>query len=194
MSCAPVIWTPHPPRAWQGHLLSVSVKASEVPGHWGKNTEWSHSAVQTKVPSLCRIGCESLSLLLSPDLEEHFQMKKTWRRATQITSVKCSNYQAVQKCNHWQILNHPLLCGEVSLTFRWLEAIHSLPPLDNFEPSENQVTKKWKWVFTWPPRETQADKYKVIVPAFPRPCLGWGRARVRMTGALHVHHLHHLLD
>ena len=30
-----------PPRAWWGHSLSVSVKASEVPGHRGKNTEWS---------------------------------------------------------------------------------------------------------------------------------------------------------
>ena len=30
---------PTPPWAWREHSLSVSVKASEVPGHWGKNTE-----------------------------------------------------------------------------------------------------------------------------------------------------------
>ena len=32
--------TPTSPSAWQGHSLSVRVKASEVPGHRGKNTEW----------------------------------------------------------------------------------------------------------------------------------------------------------
>ena len=29
------------PWAWRGHSLGVTVKASEVPGHRGKNTEWS---------------------------------------------------------------------------------------------------------------------------------------------------------
>ena len=43
---------------------------------------------------------------------------------------------------------------------------HSLPPND-FEPSENQATKKWKRVLTPPPRETQAGEYEVIIPAFP---------------------------
>ena len=51
---APVIWTPTPPWAWRGHSLSVSVKASEVPGHWGKilsevPAPW-YSAEQAKVP------------------------------------------------------------------------------------------------------------------------------------------------
>ena len=72
----------------------------------------------------------------------------------QIIYVKCWNYQEV--------------------IFRWLKVFCSLPLLDDFEPSENQATKKWKWVFTPPPRETQADEHEVIVPAFLRPCPGWG--------------------
>ena len=67
---------------------------------------------------------------------------------------------------------NPWLIREVSLVFGWLEVVRSLPPPDNFEPSENQATKKWKRVFTPPPRETQAGEYEVIVPAMPR--VGWG--------------------
>ena len=38
---------------------------------------------------------------------------------------------------------NPLLIGEeVSLIFRLLEVVHSLTPPDDFEPSENQATKK----------------------------------------------------
>ena len=47
------------PQAWWGHSLSVSVKASEVPGYQGKNTE--QSAVQNKSAHVCRIGRDSLS-------------------------------------------------------------------------------------------------------------------------------------
>ena len=36
----------------------------------------------------------------------------------------------------------PLIREEVSLIFRWLEVVRSLPPPDDFEPSENQATKK----------------------------------------------------
>ena len=68
----------------------------------------------------------------------------------------------------------PAHSEEVSLIFRWLEVVRSLPPPDDFEPSENQATKKWTRVLTPPPRETQAGEYEVIVPAFPRACLGWG--------------------
>ena len=61
-----------------------------------------------------------------------------------------------------------------SLIFRLLKVVRSLPPPDDFGPSENQATKKWKWVFTPPPREMQAGEYEVIVLAFPRPCPGGG--------------------
>ena len=38
---------------------------------------------------------------------------------------------------------NPLLVGEgVCLIFRWLKVVCSLPPPDNFKPSENQATKK----------------------------------------------------
>ena len=40
------------------------------------------------------------------------------------------------------IVNSPLICKEVSLIFRQMEFVRSLPPPDNFEPSENQATKK----------------------------------------------------
>ena len=40
-----------------------------------------------------------------------------------------------------------LIREEVSQIFRWLEVVWSLPPPDDFEPSENQATKKWKWMF-----------------------------------------------
>ena len=56
-------------------------------------------------------------------------------------------------------VNPPLICKEVSLIFRQMEFVRSLPPPDNFEPSENQATKKWKRVFTSPLRETQAGEY-----------------------------------
>ena len=36
-------------------------------------------------------------------------------------------------------VNPLLVHEEVSLLFRWLKVIHSLPPLDDFEPSENQA-------------------------------------------------------
>ena len=55
-----------------------------------------------------------------------------------------------------------------------LEVVCSLPSPDDFEPSENQAMNKWKCVFTPPPRETQADEYEVIIPAFPQPCLEAG--------------------
>ena len=61
------------------------------------------------------------------------------------------------------------MCEEVSLIFRGLEVIHSLTPPDDFQPSKNRTTKKWKWVFTPPSRETQAGEYEVIIPTFP-----WG--------------------
>ena len=49
-------------------------------------------------------------------------------------------------------VNPQLIGKEVSLISRWLQAVHSLPPLDDFEPSENQTTKKSKRVFTPPPQ------------------------------------------
>ena len=61
----------------------------------------------------------------------------------------------------------PLTREEVHLIFKWLEVVRSLPPPDYFKPSENQTRKKWKRVFTLPPRETQAGEYEVIVPASP---------------------------
>ena len=100
-------------------------------------------------------------------------------QATQIIYVKCSNYHenvTTDKLN----VNAPLVREEVSLMFRQLKVVRSLPALDDFEPSENQAMKKWKWVFTPPPRETQAGEYEVIIPALPRACPGWG---VQMTGA-----------
>ena len=66
---------PTPPRAWREYSLSVSKKASEVPGHRSKNTEWSPRPLVfscTNQSPLCRISCDSLSYILSPDLEEHF--------------------------------------------------------------------------------------------------------------------------
>ena len=42
--------------------------------------------------------------------------------------------------------SHLKHCKEVSLIFRWLKVVRSLPSPGNFEPSENQATKKWKWV------------------------------------------------
>ena len=70
-----------------------------------------------------------------------------------------------------------------SLIFRRLEVVHSLPPLDTFELSENQATKMWKQVLTLPPKEMQVGEYEVIVPAYPRPCLVYGgRGGVQMTG------------
>ena len=92
-------------------------------------------------------------------------------RATQIIYVKCSNYQAAEKCDHWQInVNPPLIREEVSLIFRRPRSRRSLTSPGNFEPSENQATKKWKWVFTPPPRKTD----EVIIPAFPWACPGLG--------------------
>ena len=67
-------------------------------------------------------------------------------RAMQITYVKCSNYQEAQKCDNWQInVNPPLIRKEVSLIFRRLKVACSLAPPNNFEPSENQAKKKWKF-------------------------------------------------
>ena len=54
--------------------------------------------------------------------------------------VKYSNYQAPQKCTHWQINckspTLPLICKEVSLIFRHMEFVRSLPP--------GQVRAIWK--------------------------------------------------
>ena len=75
---------------------------------------------------------------------------------------------------------------QVSLIFRWLEVVRSLPPPEDFELSENQTTKKWKWVFTPPPRETEAGEYEVIISALPRPCPGWVEQGFQMTGAKRV--------
>ena len=52
------------PSHGRGHSLSVSAKASEVPGHQGKNTEWSPclwvlSCTNHKSP-VHWIGCDSL--------------------------------------------------------------------------------------------------------------------------------------
>ena len=66
-------------------------------------------------------------------------------------------------------MNPQLIHEEVSLIFRWLEVVRSLPPLDDFKPSENQAVK-----FPLPPtphplpKETQAGEYEVIIPAFPQ--------------------------
>ena len=84
-----------------------------------------------------------------------------------------SNYQVAWKVTTDKLnMNPPLSREEVCLIFRWLEVVCSLPPLDDFEPSENQSTKKWKGVFTPPPRETQAGEYEVIIPALPWPYRG----------------------
>ena len=60
-------------------------------------------------------------------------------------------------------LNSPFSRKDVSLIFRWLEVVRSLPLPDDFNPSENQTTKKWKRVFTPSPSETQAGEYEVII-------------------------------
>ena len=39
-------------------------------------------------------------------------------------------------------VNPPLIREEVSMIFRRLAVVRSLPPPDDFEPSENQTTKK----------------------------------------------------
>ena len=61
---------------------------------------------------------------------------------------------------------------EVSLNFRWLEVVLSVLPLDNFEQSENQTTKKWNWVFTPPPQGNTSwwiwGDYSHFPPAMPR--------------------------
>ena len=52
--CTVKLCTSHlnpPPRAWQGHSLSVSAKASEVPRHRGKNTEWKPPPLGTQPKS-----------------------------------------------------------------------------------------------------------------------------------------------
>ena len=80
---APVIEPP--PRAWRRHSLSQSVKASEVAGHRGKNTEWSPRSLVlscTNQSPLCRIGCDSLSYkILSPHLIHEAKTGKSqaWR-------------------------------------------------------------------------------------------------------------------
>ena len=58
-------------------------------------------------------------------------------------------------------VNLSLILEEVSLIFRRLEVVRSLPPPDDCEPSESQTTKNWKRVFA--PRETQAGEYEVII-------------------------------
>ena len=64
-------------------------------------------------------------------------------------------------------MNPLLIHEEVSLIFRWLEVVHSFPPLDDFEEVKASVHPT--------PRETQGGEYEVIVPAFPRPWVGgWG--------------------
>ena len=39
-------------------------------------------------------------------------------------------------------VNTSLIHEEVRLIFRWLEVVRSLTPPDDFEPSENQASKK----------------------------------------------------
>ena len=55
-----------------------------------------------------------------------------------------SNVQITKQCENETTdklnVNPPLLRKEVSLIFRWLKVVHSLPPPDEFEPSQNQAT------------------------------------------------------
>ena len=81
-----------------------------------------------------------------------------------MSSVQIHENATTDKLN----VNPLLIREEVSLIFRWLDIVPSLPPLVHFKPSENQAMKKWKWVLTPPPRETQAGEYEVIIPTFPR--------------------------
>ena len=71
-------------------------------------------------------------------------------------------------------LNLPLIHKEVSMIFRWLQVIRSLPLLDDFKLSENQATKKWKQVFTPPPGKHKLVNMRWLFPLSPWPCLGWG--------------------
>ena len=58
------IWLPLCTSYWQGHSLSVSVKASEVPRHRGKKYWVKSPPLGTKLykpkSRVCRIGCDSL--------------------------------------------------------------------------------------------------------------------------------------
>ena len=169
-----------------GHSLSVSVKANEVPGLQGKNTEWSfhpdpgYSAVQTKVPCIelaVTAFLKSSQQILVKEEKVNASYAKIFMSNVQIT--KWRKNATTDKLN----VNSLLICEEISLISRWFKVVRSLTPLEDFEPSKNQTTKKLKWVFTPPPRETQAGEYEVIIPAF-LSCPGWGGEGFQMTGAL----------
>ena len=113
---------------------------------------------------------KSISTLQEENVNTSYNVRKQLMSNVQIT--KQHKNATTDKLN----LNPPLIHKEVSLIFRWLKFICSLTLLDNFKPSKNQATKKWKWVFTPPPRETQAGECEVIVPAFPSHA--WGGVRV----------------
>ena len=67
-------------------------------------------------------------------------------------------------------VNPPLIREEVSLIFRWLEVVHSLPP--RMTSSRLKSGYEEVKVSAHPaPVETQAGEYEMIIPAFP---WGWG--------------------
>ena len=77
--------------------------------------------------------------------------QKVWMQATQIISVKCSNYQAARKCNHWQIkCESPAhLRRSYSHIFRQLGVICSLPPLEGGRGFKWLVHTQWNKLKTY---------------------------------------------
>ena len=70
---------------------------SEVPAPW-------YSAVQTKVP--CVESAVRVFLKSSHQTLKSISKRRKYEhqpQCPQIIDVKCSNYQAAQKCDHWQI-------------------------------------------------------------------------------------------
>ena len=68
-------------------------------------------------------------------------------------------------------VNPPLIREEVSLILRRLEVVHSLPPPDNFEPSENQAMK----CSPHRPEKHKLVNMRCLSPLSPRHAYpGWG--------------------
>ena len=81
--------------------------------------------------------------------------------ATQITT-QMSNVQITK-----QYENATTDKWNVSLIFRWLKVICSLPPPGDFKSSENQATKKWKGVLTLPPWKHKLVNMRWLSLLFP---------------------------
>ena len=157
--------TPHPTplHTWRGHSLSLSasVKASEVPGHQDKDTEWInvptpwYSAVQlNQVPCVESAVTAFLNALTRP-----------WRAFLKEENVNVS--YANNLCQMFKLPSGAKMWPLTSVKkFAWFsDGLKSpAPSLSQTTSSRLKIRlKNWKWVFTPPPNETQAGKYEVII-------------------------------